>query len=533
MEIGPTPLDDRSRRALLAHIRQDFIAPVGAIVGYTEILIEDAPRHHLDHLAPDLAKLRQAGLTLQRTIDGMLEPGFLRAHADAGADAAFGSRLRHNLRTPINAVKGYGEMLLEEAQGAAAAEFVGDLKNLLGATDLLLHRIDALVQLATEQPDPTGSLSAAWASRAPELLHLVPGGDTVSRHAEPARLLLVDDHQSNRDLLSRRLVRDGHEVVVAENGETALRLIDGRSFDLVLLDLLMPGISGFEVLCRLKKDPRHADVPVIMISALDEIASIVKCIEAGADDYLPKTAEPVLLRARLNSSLERKRLRDRERAILDRLRAEKERSDSLLLNILPQPVVARLQLGERVIADRVDDATILFADLVGFTSLASRLSATRLLELLNSLFTEFDHLSVRFGLEKIKTIGDAYMAAGGLFEPQADHLEAAAAMALAMLAIVREASRSFEEPLEIRIGMHSGPVVAGIIGTRKFIYDTWGDTVNMASRMESQGKVGEVNVSAHCYRRLRDRFVFEPRGIIELRGRGPMEAYLLRGRRCG
>src|SRR5262245_4364560 len=169
MQIGPTTPDDRSRRALLAHIRQDFIAPVGAIVGYTEILIEDAPRHRLDHLAPDLAKLRQAGLALQRTIDGMLEPGFLRERADAGDDAAFGSRLRHDLRTPINAVKGYGEMLLEEAQGSAAAEFAGDLKNLLGAADRLLHRIDALVQLATEKPDLGGS-PMAGAGRPPELL---------------------------------------------------------------------------------------------------------------------------------------------------------------------------------------------------------------------------------------------------------------------------------------------------------------------------------------------------------------------------
>jgi class 3 adenylate cyclase len=531
MQAGPEALDDRSRRALLAHIRQDFIAPVGAIVGYAEILIEDAPRHRLDHLAPDLAKLRQAGLALQHMVDGMLEPGFLHGHADAGDDAAFGSRLRHDLRTPINAVKGYGEMLLEEAQEAAAAEFAGDLMKLLASADQLLHRIDALVQLATEAPD-TGGSPLAWAGGSPEFLHLVPRGEAVSRRVAPARLLLVDDHQSNRDLLSRRLMREGHEVVVAENGETALRLIEGRSFDLVLLDLLMPGISGFEVLCRLKNDPRHADIPVIMISALDEIASVVRCIEAGADDYLPKTAEPVLLRARLNSSLERKRLRDRERAILEQLRVEKERSDSLLLNILPQPVVARLRLGEQVIADRVDDATILFADLVGFTSLAARLPATRLLELLNGLFTEFDRLSVRFGLEKIKTIGDAYMVAGGLFEQEADHLEAAAGMALAMLDVVREASRGFGESLEIRIGMHAGPVIAGIIGTRKFIYDTWGDTVNTASRMESHGKVGEVNVSVQCYRRLRDRFVLEARGLVELKGRGPMEAYLLRGRRC-
>jgi class 3 adenylate cyclase len=198
---------------------------------------------------------------------------------------------------------------------------------------------------------------------------------------------------------------------------------------------------------------------------------------------------------------------------------------------LPEPIVARLNLGESMIADHIDDATILFADLVGFTRLSTRVSATRLVHLLNVLFSDFDRLSVQFGLEKIKTIGDAYMLAGGLLAPCPDHVEAVADMALAMRDALHAASHRLGEPLQIRIGIHSGPVVSGIIGTHKFIFDVWGDTVNTASRMESHGTPNEINVSAATYLRLREKFLFEACGIIDLTGKGPMEAYFLRGRR--
>jgi adenylate cyclase len=342
---------------------------------------------------------------------------------------------------------------------------------------------------------------------------------------------VVDDHQSNRDLLSRRLTREGHDVVTAETGAEALELVEATPFDLVLLDLLMPGMSGYEVLCRLKASPRHFEVPVIVISALDEISSVVRCIEAGAEDYMPKPFDPVLLRARINASLDRKHLRDREKLILEELRGEKAKSELLLLNMLPRQILSRLQLGETVIADRVPDATILFADLVGFTSLAARVPASRIVELLNGLFTAFDGLSTEFGLEKIKTIGDAYMLAGGVLEPRPDHVGAVADIGLAMLRSVDDAGRQFGEPLQIRIGIHTGPVVAGVIGTQKFIYDIWGETVNTASRLETHGMPGRIAVSAETYRRLHDSHEFEPRGIINLRGSGSVESYFLQGRR--
>jgi class 3 adenylate cyclase/CheY-like chemotaxis protein len=523
--------DDILKMALLAHVRQDFTAPVGAILGYAEILIEDAPRLGLERCAGDLEKLREAGLGLQKLVHELLDSEVLAKPAGGSGFDDFKSQLRHDLRTPLTALKGYGEMLLEDVQEASTASFSDDLQKLLNAVRRLLARLDSLVELAsgeaTELPAADSGEPLLGALRR----SFRPRSETSADGTDTCRVLVVDDHESNRDLLSRRLARDAHHVVAAASGENALALVEQERFDLILLDLLMPGMSGYEVLERLKCDPRHSEIPVLMISALNEIDSAVRCIEAGAEDYIAKPFDPVLLQARVNACLERKRLRDREKIILQQLRLEKDRSDTLLLNILPEPIIARLNLGESMIADTIADATILFADLVGFTRLSTRLSASRLVRLLNVLFSDFDRLSVRFGLEKIKTIGDAYMVAGGLLAPCSDHAEAVADMALAMRDALQETSRRIGEPLQLRIGIHSGSVVSGIIGTHKFIFDVWGDTVNTASRMESHGTPDEINVSAATYQMLQDKFTFHPCGWIDLKGKGPMEAYFLKGRR--
>jgi len=263
---------------------------------------------------------------------------------------------------------------------------------------------------------------------------------------------------------------------------------------------------------------------------LDEIDSIVRCIEAGAEDYLPKPFNPVLLRARINAALEKKRLRDREHAFTRQLQTEKDKSEILLLHILPKSVVARLRQGETAIADGFTEVTILFSDLVGFTRLASVMPPAQVVELLNYLFTEFDRLAFERGLEKIKTNGDAYMVAGGLPEPRDDHAVAVADMALHMIDVVSAAGSMLGRPLQVRIGIHSGAAVAGIIGKHKFIYDVWGDTVNTANRMESHGVPDRVQISAATYHRVRESFRCEPRGPQEVKGKGMMETYFLLSR---
>ncbi|HLO47485.1 MAG TPA: adenylate/guanylate cyclase domain-containing protein [Kamptonema sp.] len=213
------------------------------------------------------------------------------------------------------------------------------------------------------------------------------------------------------------------------------------------------------------------------------------------------------------------------------LRSEQEKSERLLLNILPQPIAERLKQGQSNIADGFAEVTILFADIVGFTEISSRVSPQELVNLLNQIFSAFDRLSENYGLEKIKTIGDNYMVAGGLPMPHPQHAEVIAEMALDMQQEIVKFSIECGKPLNIRIGINTGPVVAGVIGTKKFIYDLWGDAVNTASRMESQGIPGKIQVSSSTYNLLQNKYLFEERGIIQVKGKGEMSTYLLIGRK--
>jgi class 3 adenylate cyclase len=205
-------------------------------------------------------------------------------------------------------------------------------------------------------------------------------------------------------------------------------------------------------------------------------------------------------------------------------------NERLLLNILPPSIATRLREGEVVIADRFDDMTILFADVVNFTGWSSTAEPTAVVSVLNEVFSLFDRLLDRHRLEKIKTVGDAYMVAGGLDPASTGGLADVADMALDMLDALTEYRDGGGHHLHVRIGFHGGPAVAGVIGLKKFIYDVWGDTVNLASRLEASGHADRIQVTAETARRLADRFAFEPRGTIELKGKGPVETCFLVGR---
>ncbi|TMB56029.1 MAG: adenylate/guanylate cyclase domain-containing protein [Chloroflexi bacterium] len=224
-------------------------------------------------------------------------------------------------------------------------------------------------------------------------------------------------------------------------------------------------------------------------------------------------------------------IRDTNARLLDRLmgelEAERARSQTLLLNVLPQPIIDRLNAGEQLIADRYDDVAVVFSDLVGFTEISSRLPVATLVSSLNALFSAFDKSCQTLGVEKIKTIGDAYMAAAGLPGTEGDHVSAAADLALAMRAAVRDAG----EPWQVRIGLHAGPVVAGVIGTSKFVYDLWGDAVNVASRLETTAPPGTIQVSEAVATALGDAFELEARQAIDLKGKGSTNVYYLIGRK--
>jgi adenylate cyclase len=212
------------------------------------------------------------------------------------------------------------------------------------------------------------------------------------------------------------------------------------------------------------------------------------------------------------------------------LEREHQKSERLLLNILPASIAKRLKSNTEIIADRFDSATVLFADISGFTRLSSSITPEKLVAILNFLFSKFDEISQRYGLEKIKTIGDSYMLTGGIPVKRDDHCEAVADCALEILNFMKSASYPGSETLSMRIGIHTGPVVAGVIGQKKLSYDLWGDTVNVASRMESHGLPDKIQVTKEVYELLKDKFLFTSRGKIEIKGKGEMDTYFLEGK---
>jgi adenylate cyclase len=309
-------------------------------------------------------------------------------------------------------------------------------------------------------------------------------------------ILIVDDNEDNRYTLQLLLESDGHSrLATASGGHEALALLAREKFSLVLLDLMMPDLNGEEVLKIIKGNSDTRDVSVVVLSADTDTEMISKCIESGADDYLPKPFNPTILRARVSSELSKRSLRSMENEYREKIEQEKKRSEALLRNILPPEIAIRLRKGETNIADHFEDATIIFTDVVGFTKITARMRAFEIVSCLNRLFGEFDRLADDVGAEKIKTIGDSYMAAVGLPAPRPNHAQIASKLALDLVTAAQRLQSSLPMPFPIRVGVHSGPIMAGVIGTRKFAYDVWGDTVNIASRIEAASEPNRVLAS--------------------------------------
>ena len=348
-------------------------------------------------------------------------------------------------------------------------------------------------------------------------------------------ILVVDDSRTLRRILIRELNSLGFQnIVEAADGVEAIEVVKSKTIDLMLLDMEMPELDGLGVLEALKSDELYKNLPIIVISGADQFEKTIKCIEIGAEDFLPKPFDPILLRARIFSSLEKKRLRDLDQQHLEMLNKEKElleveqlKTEKLMLNILPRPIADRLKRGEKNISGSYPDVTILFSDLVGFTKMSSQTSATDLVKLLNDLFTLFDKRADALGVEKIKTIGDAYMAVAGLPIPRPDHAQLCAELALGMFDDLKAFNQENGKELDMRIGLNSGPVVAGVIGYTKFSYDLWGNTVNTASRMESTSKPGRVQVSPATYEAIKNDFHLEDGGLMECKGLGEILTHLL------
>ena len=364
-------------------------------------------------------------------------------------------------------------------------------------------------------------------------------------------ILIVDDAPENIAILSGLLV--DFKKKVATTGAKALEIAkNGSDPDLILLDIEMPGMSGFEVCQQLKKDVRTKKIPVIFLTSNSDKKATIEAFKLGASDFVNKPFDSDELMMRIKTQLDLAEARERLETLVQQmeissgllknssqeitrqkkeLELERNKSEMLLLNILPPFVAQELKEKGSVTPRYLPIVTVLFADLAGFTVLGKGLNPAEMVGELSYLFMELDAILERHNMEKIKTMGDGYMAAGGIPIQNGSNPVDAVAAALEMLDFIsrtkEENQKSGKPPWQLRIGIHTGPVIAGVIGKNKFTYDIWGATVNVASRMESAGEPGKVNISGITYQLVKDKFKCSARGKIEVKNMGKIDMYFV------
>ena len=349
-----------------------------------------------------------------------------------------------------------------------------------------------------------------------------------------AKLLIVDDQAANLLLLERLLRSAGYDDISStQNPTEVIDLHRQNRYDLILLDLNMPEMDGFQVMEGLKGIETDGILPVLVITAQPN--EKLRALKVGALDFVSKPIDIAEVLARVQNLLQVRLLNLETQKLYEQVLVEQDLSEMLLNNVLPQAIAARLKGRSKLTADHLNQAivdsyanvTVLFADIVGFTAFSQGVSPEVMVGVLNDLFTRFDHIAENRGLEKIKTIGDCYMAAAGLPLVVSDHADRAAYMALDMLIAIQDFNASSLYPLNIRIGISTGAAVAGVIGKSKFLYDLWGDVVNTASRMESHGTAGRIQMSDATRQALSQPFSLEHGGVIEVKGKGEMSTWFL------
>ncbi len=347
------------------------------------------------------------------------------------------------------------------------------------------------------------------------------------------KILIVDDQPENLEVIVNIVEHLGQnfEVLQALNGKTACMIAEEEVPDLVITDWEMPVMDGIEFIKTLKADDRLKEIPIIMCTGIMTSSENLKtALEAGAVDYIRKPVDRIELRARLQSMLALSdSFKTIQKQVLE-IAEEKEKSDKLLLNILPPTVAEELKEKGQTTPRQYEDVSIVFTDFSGFTTISEEMSPSELVNTLDKIFHEFDLITEKYGLNRIKTIGDAYMCASGLPEPNGEHAVKAVSAAIEMRDYIRTFNSGLSEGKphwNVRIGVNSGAVVAGVVGIKKFAYDIWGDAVNVASRMESSGAIGKVNISGTTFKLVEHHFSTEYRGKIEAKNKGQIDMYFV------
>lgn len=522
------PDPERVKRAALGHLRHELKTPINGILGYSEMMLEDLAEEGgegVEEIQGDLEKIRLAGRRLLALIDEILSPG---QHGDDDRDLDdYGAQIRADLRNPVNAVVGYAELLKETAEESGRSHLVPDLDRIETSARRLLELSTDIVQVATSHVE---GLEAE--GRLHEASALTRGVMSKARtksvgHAEDGMgtLLVVDDNATNRDLLSRQLARAGYLVQTAKGGREALDLMRGRSFDLVLLDVIMPEVDGLDVLKAVKGDADLAATPVIMLSSLDDVESAIRCVELGAEDFLSKPFHPALLQARIGATLEVYRLRDLERGHQARLDEAERLADDLLRSVFPGALADRVRAGESSIVESYGEASVLWCDVERAARSHARdpgQIAGRMQRILETL----DEVASEHGLEAMAPSGDGVVVAGGVPEPVPDHVDRVAAAALTFRDRLAS-DHAFDAP--VRVGIDAGQVTGGVLGGVRRGFHLWGETVDLARMLGESAPPGEVSLSPGAFRLLKDRWSCASLGVQEIPGYGQVRNYRLEG----
>jgi adenylate cyclase len=353
-----------------------------------------------------------------------------------------------------------------------------------------------------------------------------------------ASILIVDDKEANISLLDQMLRGAGYTAITSTSHSRDVCVLHRKHrYSLVLLDLQMPGMDGFQVMEELKTIETDGYLPVLVVTAQPDLK--LRALKAGAKDFVSKPFELAEVLIRVYNMIEVRLLHLATKKLFDDLATQQNVSERLLLNVLPRAIADRLKArrevspGEspEIIADSFPEASILFAGLHDFSRLTQALPATEVVTLLNEIYSGFDAIVEKFSLEKIKTIGESYMIAAGVPTPRADHAEAIAEVALALQQNVVRYDAPNKETFSLRIGINSGPVIAGVIGKTKFSYDVWGDTVNTAWHMQTYGAPGHIQVNETTYARLHAKYSFEDRGEFYIKDHGELKTFFLKARK--
>lgn len=458
-----------------------------------------------------------------------LDETFAESFVDGAASAELLNKGVHDFKNLIAGIT-YRCQYLRERADERLLPLLGDIQGIQDQFAGCMAALDAARGTSPHASRPAADPSRAAAIDQAAAL-AAPAGPPAAL-GEVGRILVVDDEEDSRRHLARELEKHGHQVLAVGDGLEAIRLLEQGcyaaetdEFDLVLLDLRMRDKDGIEVLREIKKDYGLRSIPVVMVSANDDIDSVVQCVAEGADDYLSKPFEPRLLQARVASCLVKRKLQKQQRVLIQRIQAARERANELLYHIFPYTVAEELITSGAVKPRGCDHVAVMFCDVVGFTAYCGQRSPDEVVAQLHELFSAYEQAVRRHHVEKIKTIGDSMMITAGLMQRFANPVLACVRCGAEMI----EAARSCAARWEVRIGIHIGPVVAGMAGNEHYAFDVWGDTVNTAARVEGSAEPGTISLTEPAWAQVYQCCKGTSLGVRPLKGKQSMELFRFEG----